>query len=120
MSRFDADVHWMPAEPPRPTASAEGERLVQGARTRLAAGERSRMIGRDLLLAEVSPETVRHLITMASVRSAERQRDARAATLMSLFTRIWMPRGEAEPIHAGEALADIEAWLARFGGGREG
>lgn len=119
-SRFDADVHWMPAEPPTPATSAESERLVEGARTRLAAGDRPRMIGRDLLLAGVAPETVRHLITMASVRSAARQRDARVASLMTLFTRIWVPRGEAEPIRAGEALEDLEAWRARFGGSRVG
>lgn len=119
-SRFDADVHWMPAAPPRPAASAESERLVEGARTRLAAGDRPRMIARDLLLAGVAPETVRHLITMASARSAARQRDAWVASLMTLFTRIWVPRGEAEPIRAGEALADLEAWRVRFDGGRAG
>jgi hypothetical protein len=100
-ARFDPEVHWFPAQAPRPAPFPEESRLLALASERLRAGVEPRLLVRELLLAGVSPDGVKRLLLgtlreMGVIAQLFGRRRARVTEALSSVER-WEQKSDRPP-----------------------
>jgi hypothetical protein len=122
-ARFDPDTHWLPAAAPAPAAGPEAARLLGVARDRVRAGDKPTIVVRDLLLAGVGLPGVRKLLLDAEIAAKSTDRVVTQLNIISVIRalfrgpmrmRMHERRDRQDPEALRAAVADLDAWRARF------
>jgi hypothetical protein len=119
--KFDPDVHWLPAEPPKPADDAEATRMMRVLDERLAQGDSPTVVVRDILIAGIPPQRIRNTLARASIASAENHARAEKRTIFGmisgLFTgryRFAESRDKRDPKLLDAATASLDAWERHY------
>ncbi len=120
-TRFDPDVHWLPARAPAPLDDAEARRLISIASRRLARGDLPRVVVREMLLAGVPVAPLRGALIEGRAATAAAERSARrwsiAGFVFAAFgasLRLAESRDPRDLAALDEGAAQLDRWQARF------
>lgn len=117
--KFDPDVHWIPATLPKVVEGNEAIELRHMARQRLAALNEARPVVRELLIAGLSPDTLRYCIAESNAATESSKKEAVRRTvgglIVGLLTRrvtVAESRDQRSPQSYANANADLDQWEA--------
>jgi hypothetical protein len=115
---FDPDLHWIPAVLPQPAAGDEAIDLRNRARQRLRAGDEARPVVRELLLAGMSPGTLRYCVAESSDATTDAKSAATRTSVLGFVKGVLLggrtvvaeSRDQRSRKTYADATADLTQW----------